>query len=185
MRNLSILLAMVSTVLAADQPRVWREQIKTALSVSNPLPPLAPETHGRFEPEPGVIAERVTYGTQFGLRIPAILYLPKERKGKIPALIVVNGHGGDKFSWYAFYSGVSYARGGAVVLTYDPAGEGERNINRKSGTRAHDVIQSPDELGRRLGGLMITEVMQAVSYLSQRPEVDATRIGGANLRGHV
>lgn len=177
MRNLSILLAMVSTVLAADQPRVWREQIKTALSVSNPLPPLAPETHGRFEPEPGVIAERVTYGTQFGLRIPAILYLPKERKGKIPALIVVNGHGGDKFSWYAFYSGVSYARGGAVVLTYDPAGEGERNINRKSGTRAHDVIQSPDELGRRLGGLMITEVMQAVSYLSQRPEVDATRIG--------
>jgi dienelactone hydrolase len=177
MRTLAILLAMVSTVLAADQPRVWREQIKTALSVSNPLPPLAPETHGKFEPEPGVIAERVTYGTQFGLRIPAILYLPKERKGKIPALIVVNGHGGDKFSWYAFYSGVSYARGGAAVLTYDPAGEGERNINRKSGTRAHDVIQSPDELGRRLGGLMITEVMQAVSYLAQRPEVDASRIG--------
>lgn len=177
MRNLVILLAMVSTVLAADQPRVWREQIKTALSVSNPLPPLGPETHGRFEPEPGVIAERVTYGTQFGLRVPAILYLPKNRPGKIPALIVVNGHGGDKFSWYAFYSGVSYARGGAAVLTYDPAGEGERNINRKSGTRAHDVMQSPEELGRRLGGLMITEVMQAVSYLLQRPEVDATRIG--------
>ena len=177
MRTLFILLATCVPVLAADQPRVWREQIKTALSVSNPLPPLAPETHGKFEPEPGVIAERVTYGTQFGLRIPAILYLPKERKGKIPALIVVNGHGGDKFSWYAFYSGVSYARGGAAVLTYDPAGEGERNINRKSGTRAHDVIQSPDELGRRLGGLMITEVMQAVSYLAQRPEVDASRIG--------
>jgi dienelactone hydrolase len=177
MRTLAILLAMVSTVPAADQPRVWREQIKTALSVSNPLPPLAPETHGRFEPEPGVIAERVTYGTQFGLRVPAILYLPKNRTGKIPALIVVNGHGGDKFSWYAFYSGVCYARGGAAVLTYDPAGEGERNINRRSGTRAHDVMQSPDELGRRLGGLMITEVMQAVSYLAQRSEVDATRIG--------
>lgn len=177
MRILFILLATCVSVLAADQPREWREQIKATLKVTNPLPPLAPQTHGKFEPEPGVIAERVTYGTQFGLRVPAILYLPKERKGKIPALIVVNGHGGDKFSWYAFYSGIIYARGGAAVLTYDPAGEGERNVNRKSGTRAHDVIQKPDELGRRLGGLMMTEVMQAVSYLAQRPEVDASRIG--------
>ncbi|MBI4622172.1 MAG: hypothetical protein HY736_02990 [Verrucomicrobia bacterium] len=45
MRTLAILLAAVSAALAADQPRVWREQIKTALSVSNPRPPLAPETH--------------------------------------------------------------------------------------------------------------------------------------------
>ncbi len=85
MRTLFILLATCVPVLAADQPRLWREQIKAALSVSNPLPALAPETHGRFEPEPGVVAERVTYGTQFGLRIPAILYLPKDRPRRTPA----------------------------------------------------------------------------------------------------
>src|SRR5262249_55301251 len=32
------------------------------------------------------------------------------------------------------------------------------------------------ELGRRMGGLMMTEVMQAVSYLYDRPEVDRRRI---------
>src|SRR5260370_7064761 len=32
-------------------------------------------------------------------------------------------------------------------------------------------------MARRMSGLMITDVMQAVSYLSQRPEVDASRIG--------
>ena len=163
--------------LTPKQEQAWREQIKAALFVPNPLPALAPETHSRFEPAPGVLAERVTYATEFGMRVPAILYLPKERRGKVPALIVVNGHGGDKYSWYAFYSGVLYARGGAAVLTYDPAGEGERNSERKSGTRAHDKVEPPRELAQRLGGLMMTEVMQAVSYLSQRPEVDARRIG--------
>ena len=154
----------------------WRAQIKATLFVPDPLPPLSPQTRGRFEPAPGVVAERVSYGTQFDMRVPAVLYLPKSRAGKVPALIVVNGHGGDKYSWYAFYSGVLYARAGAAVLTYDPAGEGERNVARKSGARAHDKVEPPPELARRLAGLMMTDLMQAVSYLSQRSEVDPHRI---------
>ena len=170
-------LACCAATVTVDQEREWRAQIRSTLIVPDRLPPLAAEVHGRFQPAPGVVAERVTYSTLLGLRVPAILYLPESRKGKIPAVIVVNGHGGDKYAWYAFYSGILYARAGAAVLTYDPIGEGERNIHRKSGTRAHDVLQDPPELGRRMGGLMMTDVMQAVSYLSQRPEVDSRRIG--------
>jgi len=136
-----------------------RRQIRTTLFVPDPAPVLAPRSHGTFEPEPGVIAERVTYGTQFGMRVPAIVYRPKSYAGKLPALIVVNGHGGDKYSWYSFYSGMLYARAGAVVLTYDPIGEGERNAERKSGTRAHDKLVPPPEMARRMSGLMITDVM--------------------------
>jgi dienelactone hydrolase len=158
------------------QEREWRAQMRAALFVPEKLPALAAEVHGRFHPEPGIVAERVTYSTLLGLRVPAILYMPERHKGKIPALIVVNGHGGDKYSWYAFTSGIIYARAGAAVLTYDPIGEGERNSARKSGTRAHDTKQDPPELGRRMGGLMMTDVMQAVSYLASRPEVDARRI---------
>ena len=149
----------------------------------DPLPALNAVTHRRFEPAPGVAAEAVTYATQFGTRVPAILYLPspqpKAAAGRIPALIIVNGHGGDKYSWYSYYSGILYARAGAAVLTYDQAGEGERNSERKSGTRAHDRLKGDDVLARHLAGLMITDVMQAVSYLSSRPEVDAGRIGAA------
>lgn len=167
---------------AQEQDRQLRQRVRSALMVPDPRPPLAPELHSRFEPAPGIVAERVTYGTQFGMRIPAIVYLPKERKGKVPAIIVVNGHGGDKYSWYSFYSGILYARAGAVVLTFDPTGEGERNKDRESGTRAHDRLEPVDapyhaELARRQGGLIITDVMQAVSYLLQRPEVDSARIG--------
>jgi len=179
MRLLLFLLssAVAGAALDANQADRWRREIREALFVPEPLPALAPETHSRFEPEPGIVAERLTYGTQFGLRVPAILYRPQQHTGRLPALVVINGHGGDKFSWYAFYTGILYARAGAVVLTYDPAGEGDRNLHRRSGTRAHDVVQPPDEIGRRLGGLMMTEVMQAVSYLAQRPEVDPARIG--------
>ena len=164
----------------SDREHTWRSRIRHTLFVPEDLPPLDARTHSRFSPEHGVTAERVSYGTQFGMRVPAILYMPDPLpKEKIPAFIVVNGHGGDKYSWYAFYSGILYARAGAAVLTYDPTGEGERNAERKSGTRAHDKVEPPDELAQRLAGLMITDVMQAVSCLSQRPEVDAARIAAA------
>jgi dienelactone hydrolase len=182
MRRVFLCLLLLVTGLAAapqDEAR-HRRTIRDALLIPDPLPPLDPRTHSRFEPAPGVTAERVTYGTQFGMRVPAILYLPRPLPAsKIPAFIIVNGHGGDKYSWYAFYAGVLYARAGAAVLTYDPTGEGERNGERKSGTREHDEVEPPAELARRLGGLMVTDVMQAVSYLTQRPEVDPGRIAAA------
>lgn len=171
-----LLLAIGSAMAAAPPAAAWRQEIREALFVPETLPPLEAQTHSTFEPEPGVIAERVSYSTQYGMRIPAILYRPKVSKGRIPALIVVNGHGGDKYSWYSFYSGILYARAGAAVLTYDPLGEGERNPRRKSGTRAHDKLERNRELGRRMAGQMIVDVMQAVSYLAARPEIDARRI---------
>jgi dienelactone hydrolase len=163
--------------IMADSSRDVRVRIRSTLFAADPLPPLDVERYGEFKPEPGIVAERISYRTHYGLRVPAILYRPAKVEGKVPGLVVVNGHGGDKFAWYAFYAGVMYARAGAAVLTYDPIGEGERHIEMKSGTRAHDVRQEPAELGRRMGGLMMTDVQQAVSYLAQRPEVDKARLG--------
>lgn len=181
---LAVALAVVGSPLRA-QPltpaRVdeLRARIRANFFVPDPLPSLDAQTNRHFMPAPGVAAEAVTYATEFGTRVPAILYLPDPmpKGGKIPGFIVVNGHGGDKYSWYAYYTGVAYARAGAAVLTYDQVGEGERSRTRKSGTREHDALKGDEELARRLCGLMLTDVMQAVSYLGTRPEVDASRIG--------
>lgn len=145
----------------------------------DPVPALDARMRRALVPAAGVKAEAVSYATALGSRVPAILYLPDPLpKGrKLPAFIVVNGHGGDKYAWYAFATGVSFARGGAAVLTYDQAGEGERSATRQSGTRDHDKLKGDELLARRLAGLMITDVMQAVSFLAARPEVDAQRIG--------
>lgn len=168
--------ALLAEVTPA-QSREWRTRIKEVLFVPDPPPALAPVSYGSFEPTAGVVAERITYATEFGMRVPAILYRPaKPAAQKAPGIIVVNGHGGDKYAWSSLYSGMLYAKAGAFVITYDPIGEGERNAGRKSVTRQHDIGVPPAEMGRRMAGLMINDVRQALSYLSQRREVDPSRI---------
>lgn len=167
-----------STKMNIDSER--RQQIKSRLSVPTYLPALGTESYGQFEPAPGVVAERISYATVYELRVPAIVYRPKKTPvDKMPGIVIVNGHGGDKFTWYSYYAGILYAQAGAVVVTYDPIGEGERNNSRQDGTRQHDQLVEPPEMARRLSGLMITDVMQAVSYLSARGDVDPKRIAVA------
>jgi dienelactone hydrolase len=169
----------------------WRAEIRKALYVPDRLPPLEAKVWSSFSPMPGMVADRVTYQSSDGMLVPAIVYRPEhwpgQEKGvKLPGVVVVNGHGGDKFTWYALYSGMLFAKAGAEVVTYDPIGEGERNIDRKSHAGSHDKIQETpagmdaeafhEDWGRRLAGLMQVDEMQGVAYLQSRPEVDKARI---------
>src|ERR1700730_13505164 len=91
--------AAVSAPATDEQFARWREQAKTALFFPKTMPPVAAHDFGSFTPMPGVVVHRVTYGTQFGMRVPAIVYHPDHVSGKIPAVIVVAGHGGSKSTW--------------------------------------------------------------------------------------
>jgi dienelactone hydrolase len=174
-----------STSSAVSKPAVqrqfdeWRRQIRQALFIPDPLPALTPRNFGSFSATPGVVAERVTYATLYGMRVPAIVYRPAKAGGRRPGLVVVNGHSGDKTAWYAYYTAILYARAGAVVVTYDPVGEHERNSDRKSETRAHDTFIPGAQMPERMGGQMIADIMQAVGYLALRPDVDPARIAVA------
>ena len=174
------ILAIAVAAFAASHPdwKGLRQQVDAILHITSPLPALEFKSYGKFAPAPGVEADRVSYATAYELRVPAIVYHSAGATiEKHPALVIVNGHGGDKSSWYAYYSGILYARAGAIVLTYDPLGEFERNKERRSNTRQHDeVVEPQDDMGRRLSGLMVTDVMQAVRYLAKRPDVDAKHI---------
>jgi dienelactone hydrolase len=180
-----------------------RDEIRRALDVPAKLPALDARTWSTFAPMPGVLADRVTYSTADGMIVPAIVYRPDPAalkaahirsghvQGKLPAIVIVNGHGGDKFSWYAFYSGLLFAKAGAVVLTYDPIGEGERNAHKLSreSPSPHDVYPPTPagmtddawhmEWGRHVAGLMQVHLYQAIGYLESRPEVDRRRIAVA------
>lgn len=162
--------------LGRRQVQTWRREIRQALFIPTPLPALHAISYGSFSPTPAVTAERITYGTEYGMRVPALLYRPALSHKKMPGIVIVDGHGGDKSSWYSYYSGVMFATAGAVVLTYDPIGEGERNDDHKSGTSEHDHLIDIPGVPQRMGGLMITDVMQAVSYLRSRRDVDSHRI---------
>jgi dienelactone hydrolase len=183
------LFTMPGSKLTLEQKKrrnaIWRREIRKQLFVPDRLPALSVKIRSQFSPMPGVIAQRITYSTADGMIVPAIAYSPDPKilqwKGKLPGVVIVNGHGGDKFSWYAFYSGLLFARAGAVVVTYDPIGEGERNERRASreNPSPHDKAVDSAHWGQRLAGLMQADLMQAVSYLASRPDVNAGRIAVA------
>ena len=182
MRSLRLVLAIaIASCAFASHPdwQALRSQIDNTLHVPQQLPNVEAKSYGKFLPAAGVEADRVSYATDYELRIPAIVYHPAGATlAQHPALIIVNGHGEDKSSWDSYWAGILYARAGAVVLTYDPLGEYERNKERRSYTLQHDQIAEPeDKMARHTTGQMITDVMQAVSYLAQRPDVDPKRIG--------
>jgi dienelactone hydrolase len=154
----------------------WREQARAALFLPKRMPAVAARDFGSFVPMPGVVARRITYASQYGMRIPAILYGPDHVSGKLPAIVVVAGHGGDKTTWYEIYAGLLYASAGAMVVTYDPVGEDERNALHLSDSRSHDTVLAGQESPARLGGVMIGDVISAVDYVASLPSVDKNRI---------
>lgn len=166
----------ISLPASAAQLNAWRNEAWQALFIPSPAPALTPHVFGSFSPMPGVVVQRVTYGTEYGMRVPAVVYTPNKPKGKLPAVIVVAGHGGDKASWYEVYAGMLYAKAGAVVITYDPIGENERSSTHLSEAREHDIALPGAQSPARMGGLMVGDVMQAVSYAISRPDVDPKRI---------
>ena len=171
----------LSAVERRKRNQTWREEIRRQLFVPSKLPALHAKIWSEFSPMKGVVVERVTYHTADGMIVPAIVYRPEDVHSlntKLPGIVVVNGHGGDKFSWYAFYSGLLFARAGAVAVTYDPIGEGERNARKASreNPAPHDAAVDLPHWGQRLAGLMQVDVMQAVSYLQSLPYVDSSRI---------
>jgi dienelactone hydrolase len=179
--------ALFSTAPAKNKRRqrdaAWRAEIRRQLFIPAKLPRLNARVHATFSPMAGVLADRVTYSDADGMVVPAIVYRPDPAvvhwRGKLPGIVVVNGHAGDKFTWYAFYSGLLFAKAGAVVVTYDPIGEGERNAHRASHEKPseHDAVVDTPHWGQRLAGFMQVDVMQAVSYLRSLRAVDPARIG--------
>lgn len=165
-----------ATIAPGAEKQKWtelRNQIDRTLHLAEVLPKTQEKGYGGFSPAPGVTADRVAYSTDYALRVPAIAYHAAGATiAKHPAIVVVNAGRGDKSSWYAYWAGILYARAGAVVLTYDPIGQYERNSERQSGV---DCVPAT-ELAQRMDGLMVTDVLQAVSYLLTRKDVDPKRI---------
>jgi len=160
---------------AQAQTDVYRQiVIPETLFLQPSIPPNA-TIYSTQQITPAIRFERLSFITQYGMRVPAIAYVPTHITGKAPGIVIVAGHGGDKTSWYEVYAGLLYASAGAIVLTYDPAGEDERNPTRASDTRLHDqptALKHPE----RIGGLMVEDVLEAERYLAHRPDVDAKRI---------
>ncbi len=152
--------------------------------------PLNAKTVGITHDE-GLIIENVVFQSRPGVYVPANLYLPEKRDGKIPVVLFQGGHNASgRFT--PRYQSVcrTIAKAGIAVFFIDHIGQGERN----SYPEIYPVIDSPCYEHERVGRqclmtgsnvlkYFISDAMRALDYIETRPEIDADKIGATGNSG--
>lgn len=117
--------------------------------------------------------ERFEITSRYQERVSGLLLQPADTNGPRPLILV--GHPGtlDKSSDYVLWPAEQWVARGAICATIDQAGHGERARRPVS---MEDFQRWPM---RRLDQTLQTVVdwMRTLDYLSQRPQIDAERVG--------
>ncbi|MEV7001812.1 alpha/beta hydrolase [Streptomyces sp. NPDC093982] len=109
----------------------------------------------------------VRFKNRYGIEVAADLYVPKNARGKLPALAVSGPFGAVKEQSSGLYAN-EFARRGYVALAFDPSFTGE------SGGAVRDVA-SPD--------IYTEDFSAAVDFLGLQEIVDRERIGAQAICG--
>jgi cephalosporin-C deacetylase-like acetyl esterase len=188
--------ATVATIKTRAQAEARQREVRRKiLTLIGGLPektPLNAKVLGTTQAD-GFRIEKILYDSQPNFPVTALLYLPDNRHGKLPAIVIAPGHGPTgKASDYSFAS--TFARNGFAVLSYDPIGQGERLqypdpnhpgqslATRPTGEHGEAGLQ-PTLVGDAVARYFAWDGMRAVDYLQSRPEVDADRIGAFGCSG--
>ena len=123
------------------------------------------------------VVEKLVIARKGEVPVPALLFAPTQKKGKLPAVIYVDGRG--KARDAAPGGPVEkLAEAGHVVLSIDCRGFGETaptKPRRYAGTE-YRLTYAAVMLGRCLLGQRVEDVLAALRVVAGRPEVDAARI---------
>ena len=144
-----------------------------------------------------VVREKVTYAVETDERVPAFLFLPKQ-KGPHPAVLCHHQHGGEfevgkdgpagLGSTEDQHYALELARRGYVTLAPDALCFGERQDPKgKLKGASYERFEALHRIteGKSLQGKYVWDARRALDYLVTRPEVDAARLGmiGHSLGG--
>ena len=120
-----------------------------------------------FPKSDAVTVQRVTFKNRYGITLVGDLYIPKQAKGKLPAIAVSGPFGAVKEQSSGLYA-QTMAERGFVALAFDPSYTGE-----SGGEPRH--VASPD--------INTEDFSAAVDFLSNNPHVDANKIGIIGICG--
>ncbi len=110
---------------------------------------------------------KVTFHNRYGITLAADLYIPKDAKGKLPAIAVCGPFGAVKEQSSGLYA-QEMARRGFLTIAFDPSFTGESGGFPR-------YVASPD--------INTEDFCAAVDYLSCRDDVDPEKIGIIGICG--
>jgi dienelactone hydrolase len=116
-----------------------------------------------------------------GFQTTAILYEPEDMRGKIPAILNVNGHAVTlgKAEEYKQKRCITFAKNGILALNLEWLGMGE--LNQKG--NEHWFGAHMDLVGTHELGLFILAMRCGLDYLYEHPNTDRSRLGMTGLSG--
>ncbi len=165
-----------------------QQQIKNAYAkILGSFPsktPLNPVITGTVKRD-GIEVRKIYFESIPGYYVTGALFLPEERKGKLPAILFCSGHSQTGFRGGYQRSILNFVKKGFAVFAFDPIGQGERrqfmgDTTKKgfSPTQEHSYPGSQVFLaGRSPAYYFIWDGIRAIDYLCSLPEIDASRIG--------
>ncbi|MBN1817054.1 MAG: acetylxylan esterase [Sedimentisphaerales bacterium] len=162
-----------------------RRRYRRILGYLPPQTPLRPMVTGIIQGD-GYRIEKVAFESRPHHHVTANLYIPDQRPGRLPGILVPCGHSDIGKAADAYQSiCVLLVKNGFVVLIVDPICQGERlQILERggkygtSGTTAHTLLDAGAKLvGASVVGYEAWDNMRAIDYLQTRPEVDPEKIG--------
>ncbi len=136
--------------------------------------------------------EKFQFDNGAGATVPGYALLPKNLRGKAPAILYCHWHGGQyeigkeelfQTKHTPEAPGPTLVKRGFVVLGIDAYCFGERNgrgpgdPSEKGGNGEMSASKFNLWVGRTLWGMIVRDDLLALDYLASRPEVDTERIG--------
>ena len=144
--------------------------------------PLNVRITGTLDKGPYTI-EKIAFESLPKIYVTANLYVPKVRRGRVPAVIYVCGHAGSPYGAKTQYQrhGISFAKNGYVCMILDPIQIAE-TFALHHGVRSQEMYDWYSR-GYTPAGVEVWNAMRAIDYLGTRPEVDMERIGMTGRSG--
>jgi dienelactone hydrolase len=131
-------------------------------------------------PSAGFLRRKLRYEIVPGFYSTAILYEPRNLKGKAPAVLDLMGHfSAGKAMEFEQTLCINQALRGMVALNLEWLDMGELRDPQND----HSFAAHLDLVGSNGVGLFYLAMRRGLDYLAQNPDVDATRIGVTGLSG--
>lgn len=128
---------------------------------------LTPEWDKTFPKSEKVNHSKVTFENRYGITLAADLYIPKDAKGKLAAIVVCGPYGAVKEQCSGLYAQTLSERG-FLTMAFDPSYCGESGGEPR-------YVSSPD--------INTEDYSAAIDYLMLRDDVDEERIGIIGICG--
>jgi hypothetical protein len=179
---------MTYTSRPANDARSWQRDVRAKLFEILKIEDLLAKRDGfAFDAKEISFADRGTHlvkelniNSTPGRNIRIIVTVPSSRKGPVPAVVCIGGHGSNQYSPYNEQTVAKDSSKAKADLIY----RGFGTILAKKGYVTISTTVSQHEVyedGRLLMAERLWDLIRCVDYVQSMPEVDGSRIGCAGL----